>query len=176
MGEAKRRAEAFAAAQPYRPPRVCPSCKSIRIEHVSAPPTALSHRPTDYDVCRACGTVWEAYPDNWCEDVVGAEPCDNCAFRPDSPEQKSPEQWRELVAKLRAGGEFYCHKGAPILGLTHAKKTSDGNYEVEFDADWIRRRGRKCAGFMRMVWAMSAKGEDWFSRRYGLPESAGEPE
>lgn len=167
MGEAKRRFEAYASATLHRPPRVCPNCKSIRIERTTLEPAALSHRPTDYDLCRACGTVWEAHPEDWCEDVVGAEPCDNCAFRPGSPEQADPEGWRELVAKLKSGNEFKCHKGAPILGLAEQRPLPNGNFEVEFDPDWIKRRGRNCAGFMRLVWAMREKGEDWFARRYG---------
>ncbi|MGE3279939.1 MAG: hypothetical protein AB7H90_00975 [Alphaproteobacteria bacterium] len=131
-------------------------------------PTLLSYRPTDYDGCQDCGTIWESYPDNWCEDVVGAEPCDNCAFRPDSPEQRNPEEWRELITKLRSGGEFRCHKGAPILGLNKDKPNTDGTYDVEFDPDWIRRRSRQCAGFMRMVWSLRDKGEDWLAKRYGF--------
>jgi hypothetical protein len=156
MGEAKRRRDAFASATPHQPPRVCPNCKSIRIEHTTLPATALSHRSTAYDLCRDCATVWEAYPDDWCEDVVGATPCDNCAFRSGSPEQQNPNEWRALIAELRAGGEFRCHKGAPILGVLEDKPT--------FDTAWVQRRGRKCAGFMLLVWAMHEKGEDWFAR------------
>ncbi len=158
MGAAKRRAAAFGEAVPHRPPRVCPKCKSIRIERTTLPATGLSVRETLYDLCRDCATVWEAYPDDWCEDVVGAEPCDNCAFRPGSPEQDDPEGWKHLVEILRSGGEFRCHKGAPILGLL---KTPP---KTEFDAAWVQKRGSKCAGFMRMVWAMHAKGEDWVAR------------
>lgn len=165
MGEAKRRAEAYASATPHRPPRVCPKCKSIRIERTTLPPTGLSARETLYDLCRECGTVWEAYPDNWCEDVVGAEPCDNCAFRPGSPEQTDREGWAALIDTLRAGGEFRCHKGSPILGITDGRKpNADGTVSVEFDKEWVQRHGRKCAGFMRLVWAMNAKGENWLER------------
>jgi hypothetical protein len=155
-GEARRRAEAHAHGRPYRPPRTCPRCKSIRISRTALPATALSNRPTDYDLCRDCGTVWEAYPDDWCTDVVGAEPCDNCAFRPGSPEQEDAAHWRWLIGLLRAGGQFRCHKGAPIDGLEKG--------EVQFDADWVGKHGRSCAGFMRMVWAMREKGEDWLAK------------
>ena len=48
-------------------------------------------------------------------------PCDNCAFRPESPEQADTAKWKELIAKLRAGGAFHCHKGVPI-----APKSEDG--------------------------------------------------
>ncbi len=166
MGEAKRRAEAFASALPHRPPRVCPNCKSIRIERTTLPATGMSHTMTQYDLCRACSTVWEAYPDDWCEDVVGADPCDNCAFRAGSPEQADPAEWRKLVAILRAGQEFRCHKGAPILGLID-------DPPQRFDEAWILRRGRKCAGFMKMVWAMNAKGEDWLARRLEFAAAPG---
>jgi hypothetical protein len=157
MGEAKRRADARYEAKPYRPPRRCPRCKSTRIEHKRLMGT--SHVETDYDMCLNCATCWEAYPENWCEDVVGAEPCDNCAFRPGSPEQADPEEWKKLVALLKAGREFRCHKGSPILGLAPGSDS-----KVEFDADWVQKHGRTCAGFMRMVWSMRDKGEDWFSR------------
>jgi hypothetical protein len=48
-------------------------------------------------------------------------PCDNCAFRPGSPEQADTAKWKELIAKLRAGGTFHCHKGVPI-----APESEDG--------------------------------------------------
>lgn len=185
MGEAKRRREARFEAKPYRPPRVCPKCKSISIERTTLPPSGLSHRETDYDLCRECGTVWEAYPLNWCEDVVGAEPCDNCAFRPGSPEQNDPEGWRKLIEMLRAGGEFRCHKGAPINGILDRKPgKTPSTCEVEFDNDWVQKHGRRCAGFMRMVWAMREKGEDWLARHvefcgapgYDMPLPKGEGE
>lgn len=167
MGEAKRRREAFWSAMPYRPPRVCPNCKSIRIERTTLPPTGLSHRATAYDLCRECATVWEAYPDDWCEDVVGADPCDNCAFRSGSPEQQDPKGWKTLIDALRAGQEFRCHKGAPIKGLFDRKRgTKPDTFEVEFDEDWVQKHGRKCAGFMRLVWAMRDKGENWVERHF----------
>jgi hypothetical protein len=165
MGEAKRRAIARFEALPYRPPRVCPKCKSIRIARAQLGDAVAQQfdRLTEYDICRECSAVWEAYPDNWCEDVVGAEPCDNCAFRAGSPEQLDGEGWKKLIAQLRAGQEFKCHKGAPILGVLDERKPGEAA-QVEFDAGWVRRHGRTCAGFMRMVWAMRAKGEDWAKR------------
>jgi hypothetical protein len=166
MGEKKRRAEAFGDGRPWRPPLICPDCKSPRVSRTTIlRATALSRRPTEYACCRACGTAWEAYPADWCEDVVGAAPCDNCAFRPGSPEQADPEHWKWLVGQLRAGQEFRCHKGAPIRNL-HAAPDAAGNVAVEFDKDWVQKHGRKCAGFMRMVWQMREKGEDWVARHF----------
>lgn len=42
------------------------------------------------------------------------KPCDNCAFRPGSVEQRDTEKWRETIASLKAGARFYCHKGVPL--------------------------------------------------------------
>lgn len=165
MGEAKRRRDAYFEAKPFRPPRVCPKCKSIRVERSVLP--GINARPTDYDLCRECGTVWEAYPTDWCEDVVGAEPCDNCAFRPGSPEQQDAEGWKQLVTTLKSGQEFRCHKGAPITGLFGQPPS------VEFDAAWMQKHGRRCAGFMRMVWAMRAKGENWVSHHFEFSGAPG---
>ncbi len=42
-------------------------------------------------------------------------PCNNCAFRKDSPEHEDPAGWRALLDKLGWwDGRFYCHKGVPI--------------------------------------------------------------
>jgi prophage regulatory protein len=63
MGEARRKAEAYAAGEPRPRPNRCPACLS-------------------------CSAIWEALPSLYVEDPVCAEPCDNCAFRPGSPEQR----------------------------------------------------------------------------------------
>jgi hypothetical protein len=115
----------------------------------------LSHVPTLMGVCLDCSAVWEAYPADWKHDVVEATPCDNCAFKKGSPEQSDKEAWLELIAKLRAGGDFRCHKGAPIL-IDKSAGT------VEFDECWVQRRGRTCAGFIRAVWQWP----DWLKNRY----------
>lgn len=158
MGEAKRRLEASMEGKPYRPPLVCPECKSIRVRVRRLDAKLMSHVPTEYALCGACNAVWEAYPKDWCEDVVGAVPCDNCAFTAGSPEQADSEAWADLVAKLRAGAEFQCHKGAPIV------KDDEGGLRFKMEAI----RPRWCAGFARMVWALEAKGGDysWLAARY----------
>jgi hypothetical protein len=39
------------------------------------------------------------------------EPYDNCAFRPGSPEQADTAKWKELIAKLRPGGNAPLSQG-----------------------------------------------------------------
>jgi hypothetical protein len=46
------------------------------------------------------------------------EPCNNCAFRPGSPEQVDIPKWKEMIAALRAGVAFHCHKGVRV-GVVH---------------------------------------------------------
>lgn len=131
----------------------------------------LSKIPTLFDVCFECHTIWEAYSEGWCEDVVGAEPCDNCAFRPGVPEHQDKEAWAKLIADLKGGREFKCHKGCPIV--------TKGKEIIGFDEKWIEARGRNCAGFMRMVWSMKKHGEDWLANRYrilGVGEGNGKDE
>ncbi len=155
MGEAKCRADAYAAGRPWKPSG-CPACSSRMVAERDAGPMALSHVPTRYGTCGDCGAIWEAYPDDWCEEVVCAEPCDNCAFRAGAPEHGDTAEWRSLLAKLRTGQKFFCHKGAPIL-------RSEGS--VEFDGQWIKDRGRMCAGFLRVAQAWP----DWLENSVAPP-------
>lgn len=160
MGDGRRRAQALAFHQPWPEDfHRCPSCRGRRTAVDTAPPMALSAVPTLVGICADCKTFWEAYPPDWRHDPVGAPPCDNCAFAKDSPEAQDRAGWMELLAKLRAGGEFKCHKGAPILVDVEAGT-------IEFDEAWVRRHGRTCAGFLRAM----RQWPDWLERRY--PELA----
>jgi hypothetical protein len=157
MGYAKLRRDALRRRQPLPEDfHVCPTCRS-RDTRVAMMPAklAMSHAPTLTGVCVPCGTFWEAYPPGWTHDVVGAEPCDNCAFRPGSPESQDKAEWKSLLAKLKAGGMFNCHKGAPIL------LGEDGS--ISFDERWVQLFGRTCAGFHR---AIMTRG-DWLENRLG---------
>lgn len=159
MGEARSRRLALQRGQPLPEDlHRCPDCHGHRTAVEMAPSQiAMSHVPTLMGVCADCGAFWEAYPPGWKHDAVDGEPCDNCAFRPGSPESEDKAEWKSLLAKLRAGQEFKCHKGAPIL---LDKKTG----AVEFDAAWVQRNGRTCVGFLRAMW----KWGDWLENRYGV--------
>lgn len=116
---------------------------------------ALSHVPTMFGVCADCRTMWEAFPDNWSHDAVEADPCDNCAFAAGSPESADRDGWRSMLAKLRFGQEFRCHKGAPMVIDNEAGT-------VEFDAEWVNKHGRSCAGFVRAM----QQWPDWLDHRF----------
>jgi hypothetical protein len=70
-------------------------------------------------VCRNCKTLWEPFDPEQIWDTSDPhcsfrEPCNNCAFRPGSPEQADPEKWKLLLDQLKCGASFHCHKGVPI--------------------------------------------------------------
>jgi hypothetical protein len=156
MGEAKRRRQALAWGQPLeRDLHRCPRCQGHRTAVSDGPPMALSKVATSYGLCLDCKCFWEAYPASWKHDVCEGEPCDNCAFRPGAPEHEDSAEWRSMLAKLKHGQEFRCHKGAPIIIDAEAGT-------AEFDAEWVNRRGRMCAGFHRAI--MTKPG--WLEARY----------
>ena len=70
---------------------------------------------TQYAVCQDCLRLQEA--------ETRANPathmCDNCAFRPGSPERADPYRWFQIEeATIFCGQPFYCHKGM-ATELTH---------------------------------------------------------
>ena len=159
MGQAKLRAEARAMGQPWpQDLHRCPKCASRRTLVTTADPMGLSHVATRWGVCAECRCAWEAYPDDWTGDVVAATPCDNCAFAPGSPELADRAGWQSMLAKLKLGAEFRCHKGAPMI--VNQETGAD-----EFDEAWINAHGRSCAGFVRAM----QQWPDWLEQRYSGP-------
>ncbi len=67
--------------------------------------------------------------------------CDNCAFRPNSPERSDPWGWMRLEEGFAAGRAFYCHKGmASKLGPDNDNLTylpGDDETELTPCAGWI---------------------------------------
>ncbi len=165
MGEAKTRRQFLAIGQPSRRDLDrCPTCFSFHT--VKAP--IESNDPetrTTFAGCMDCGALWEAFPPDWSHDAVEAEPCDNCAFRPGSAEIADREGWRDLLAKLKAGSEFKCHKGAPI-------RFDPDALTREFDEEWIRTKGRTCAGFLRAIQHWPG----WLEAHFGIAPPASEPQ
>lgn len=95
----------------------CPACGS-RAVAFDANLTTAGYGP-GLAVCRRCKAIWEAFDPAQIWDKSDPhcsfrEPCNNCAFRPGSPEQADIEAWKMLLDKLKCGGSFYCHKGVPI--------------------------------------------------------------
>ena len=117
--------------------------------------------------CYNCKAAWEPFPlEGYIEDEVCAEPCDNCAFRPGSPEQEDKAEWKALIDTLRPDGDgwfqgrFYCHKEVPI---DLSKGPSNFLYPQKPGPDgalvWDTSKMRTCSGFLRMFWALQAKQE-----------------
>lgn len=141
----------------------CPKCASRRWGDADQDITKFY--ATTLRVCANCGTAWEPFEE---ADLLDAgmryssfkEPCNNCAFRPGSNEQQNIEDWKELMAKLKCGGFFYCHKGVPI-DLHHKSPTDSGfayptkPVSVTVDGQVISKdvpdpsKLRMCRGFLR---------------------------
>lgn len=167
MGEAKRRRgareAAYAEARKWRLPEACPACGSDRIGRDVLPAHLRSAiGSTELELCLSCKAIWEPFPAGGIEeDPVCADPCDNCAFRPGSPEQQDREGWRKLIASLDPDpetgiprGRFYCHKAVPI-DLT--KGPGNFLFPTRPDGQFDEARMRTCSGFLRMVWTKNAK-------------------
>lgn len=102
---------------------------------------------TAIEVCANCMTAWEPFDP---ADLLDAgdisssfrEPCDNCAFRAGSVEQRDGERWAELMDKLKQDdGRFYCHKGLPL--------DPGGEHGFAYPVSKPRKM-RLCRGFLRM--------------------------
>lgn len=187
MGEAKRRrearAEAFGWGRPIPAPTRCPACQSSRLHRIPIAEQGAILRKyfsCDLETCLDCKAIWEPFPAaGYVEDPVCAAPCDNCAFRPGSPEQQDREGWKALLAKLRPDGaenwygdaRFYCHKGIPIdmakgpgnFLFPTKPVTMDGKPMHQADGSPVTMpdaaRMRTCTGFLRMLWAQRVKRE-----------------
>lgn len=157
MGEASRR-RAAALRGEFWPggEKRCPTCFGTRVVCEAAP--ALSAEVEFYSrrlaMC-VCGEVWEPIDEASIWDrsdphCSALEPCDNCAFRAGSPESRDAKKWGELLASLRAGGSFYCHKGVPIA--------PDSEHGFKYPSD--RSRLRLCRGYLNALgkwWKVDAK-------------------
>lgn len=128
----------------------CPNCWSENI--------ALLDMPDSGDTvagCIECQTLWEPFdPAALCDpdDPHSAfkQMCDNCAFRPDSPERQDPEGWTALIESMGYRGiPFMCHKGLPLSseeGQSHVHPVlEDGRPDFERERPcrgWIAHKGK----------------------------------
>ena len=70
--------------------------------------------------------------------------CDNCAFRPDSPERADPWGWMRMQEKhIENGVPFYCHKGLPLEFDAQDKTT----HVIDTDATKLEAKEKTCAGW-----------------------------
>ncbi|WP_017182240.1 hypothetical protein [Sphingobium xenophagum] len=132
----------------------CPRCASRRTVDIDAPsPKGFYSRIIRG--CVNCKTLWEPFDPAEAidpEDRLASfkEPCNNCAFRPGSPEQADTEEWKNTVASLKAGGRFYCHKGVPI-------DPANANGFAYPEDGKNPRKMRLCRGYLKMWGAMIDK-------------------
>lgn len=153
----------------FKTPR-CPACRARDLVDGELPPTAArGFYALKVRICRRCKCVWETEPEpvrRFDETFPWKEPCDNCAFRPGSPELEDKAAWTALLEKLKAGAGFYCHKGVPI------DPTAEHGFRYPKDEAQLRL----CAGFLAAVkgWEKKDSSYRWLCARYGIAPDAAE--
>lgn len=185
MGQARRNIDMDAAGIPRPRSTLCPACGSNAIVVVARPDVPENLRrlmSADYQFCCDCGAMWEPFPETYARDPVCAAPCDNCAFRPGSPEQQDKAGWKSLMASLKPQddgkwGRFYCHKGVPldqarpgnflfprrpVLIDGKPLRKADGTFATVEDTT----RMRVCSGYLRMMWSINDVDTPWKSNPY----------
>lgn len=134
----------------------CPKCASRR--WAEADQDITSFYASRIRVCANCRTAWEPFDpadmiDPAERNASFREPCNNCAFRPGSPEQADTAKWKETIASLKAGGGFYCHKGVPITPAT--------DHGFAYPAEGRDpRKLRLCRGYLNMLSKMLDRATD----------------
>lgn len=81
----------------------CPSCESANVVH------RLMVNGIMLEYCKSCGAFWEAE----LRECTASKACDNCAWRPGSPERADTAKWAAMMADFKRGATFYCHKRVP---------------------------------------------------------------
>lgn len=121
-------------------PPICGGCGS--------PVLLITHLPDGkYGCCSACLRLQEIET----RADPAAQLCDNCAFRPGSPERADPWGWMRKTEAFEYGQLFYCHKGMK------AELTSDGSLRYLPGADLATLK--PCAGWLALQKARAAKQE-----------------
>lgn len=142
----------------------CPKCGSRKVAH-DPKLTFKGHGP-GIATCINCKAIWEPFDPAQIWDPSDPhcsfkEPCNNCAFRPGSPEQADTEKWKHLLDQLKCGGSFYCHKGVPIEpdaehGFAYPSKTISLNVDgkpIEKNVGDVKKL-RLCRGYLNAMMAL----------------------
>lgn len=140
----------------------CPRCGSRKVSRISTESVDQHFYAKELEVCGnpACKAAWEPFdPDQLLDEGVALssfkEPCDNCAFRPGSPEQQNTDKWKSTIEDLKKGGicgGFYCHKGVPI------DLENEHGFAYPFkDGKPVTKKMRPCRGWLRMLKAQMDK-------------------
>jgi hypothetical protein len=143
----------------------CPKCGSRKVVQVANDKVEFYGKVLE--VCRnpACKAAWEPFnPDDLLDDHLPKtssfkEPCDNCAFRQGSCEQKDPEKWKAMMKELKDAelvGGFFCHKGVP-LDIHREHGDSGFAYPRDKDGKYLKKKMRPCRGWLSMMHAQLSK-------------------
>lgn len=149
----------------------CPKCASSAIAY--DPNKRVKGYGPGLALCLNCKTLYEPFLPEQLWDPSEPmssfkDPCNNCAFRPGSPEQKDPIKWRGLIDELKEGHSFYCHKGVPIdADAEHGFAYPQKRVPVEL-GDVLkttvlvqdRSKLRLCRGYLNMMGKRGAKDAD----------------
>ena len=129
----------------------CPKCASSKWADVDQGVTDFYTGALR--VCGNCGTAWEPFEiedlPHGLEEPLAAfkHPCNNCAFRKGSPEQRYRESWDSKMIEMSFGASFYCHKGVPVTpGEGHGFA-----YPEDKNGNPIRRKLRLCRGYLNSI-------------------------
>lgn len=139
----------------------CPKCGSRSVAHDSK--LAFRGYGPGLARCANCRTLWEPFEPDQIWDTSDPhcsfkEPCNNCAFRPGSDEQKDRQKWKRLIDSLKCGSSFYCHKGVPIeAGAEHGFAYPERVVAVEIDGKSVEtklpdvKKLRICRGYLNAL-------------------------
>lgn len=146
--------------------RHCPKCASGTVAF--DPALTFKGYGPGLATCVNCKTLWEPFDPAQIWDTSDPhcsfkDPCNNCAFRPGSPEQADPAKWRELVDQLKYNTSFYCHKGVPIEptaehGFAYPERATTvllGDTPVDIKVS-DRKKLRLCRGYLNAVFKLRA--------------------
>lgn len=115
----------------------CPKCCSERVEILT-----LKIDGVLLEGCKECGAFWEAE----LRECPAAKACDNCAWRPGSPERSDPDRWAFLMSEFERGAPFHCHKRVPAVLDQHGYVFA---FEiVEQDGRQVVRNAPVCSGWL----------------------------
>lgn len=135
----------------------CPRCGCRKVRRCDMPvDLSRDFYGRTLEICVNCKAAWEPFDPAQIWDATDPmcsfrDPCDNCAFRRGSPEQRNKERWAEIMDGLKSGASFHCHKGVPIdPGGEHGFA-----YPHDRDGRPIRSKLRLCRGYLNMLasWA-----------------------
>jgi hypothetical protein len=157
--------------------RCCPKCKGGHVRtHDTTEIRPLEFYSRKIATCSDCHAAWEPIDESLIWDRSDAcaslsEPCGNCAFRPGSPEQSDPAKWKEMIASLRAGASFYCHKGVPIA------PDSEHGFAYPHDAAGkpVTSKLRLCRGYLNALGKWWGAAEPNQSKQPVIPPSVSGP-